>query len=49
MKAISRKEALEISAGILEQAERERIEFAEYESERGVSYEKDVETKLDCL
>lgn len=48
MKAISRKEALEISAGILEQAEAERLAVAEY---KGVSfnlYRKDGEFRLEC-
>ena len=48
MTPISRKEALEISAGILKQAEAERLAVAEY---KGVSfnlYRKDGEFRLEC-
>lgn len=36
---ISRSEALQIAAQILEQAERERSEFAEWEAKRGIQWE----------
>ena len=37
---ISRAEALRISRQILERAERERIELAEWEAERGIQWEE---------
>lgn len=37
---ISRAEALEISQQVLENAERERMEFAEWEAQRGVQGEE---------
>ena len=37
-RAISRSEALRISLQILEQAERERLEYAHFEAEKGISW-----------
>jgi hypothetical protein len=39
-KPISRAEALQIARQVLENAERERLEFAEWEAQRGLGWEE---------
>ena len=48
MNKISRSEAIKISRKILEEAEKERLQVAEKEAQKGISW-CDVTENIDCL